>query len=532
MRRPRILVASFDAPGRGGAATSSYQLFARMQRDGRDVHYLALVDARNEARCRRQLGPDFANPRRLADACYAILQRPLGAAQTAVATALGRVRPDVVLAVSHLAAVTARRAAPEVPLVLLTAGSAQVGAWLETHPEEDALSALARLEAGEMLPRAHRHERYAMAQADRILVHAPLVRRLHECLYPEHADRTEPGVVSYAEWIVDRARAFAHRARPFEARDVDVLFVASNWRRPVKNGALAAAITAALPGRRIHVLGGGADLPGATHHGLLADPEAAFGWFGRARVVVCPSRLDAEPGVLFEAAALGANPVASANCGNHAVCAGPLRVEDPRRVEAWVACIERGIAAPYPTHLADYLTAGGYDRLMAAVERAAVERPAEELAVEVATRGFAVVRRFLAEEEADRLRERRRSGGPAPADREIAQRARSLRRRVEACRRSRRGAALRPRVLLAAPDRDAGGECVLHEPRPPVHLRSDADLRPGDLVLTHRRCALRAEGGKERWAVVGARDAAGEALLWQLRRATGRARRLLRGELR
>jgi len=70
----------------------------------------------------------------------------------------------------------------------------------------------------------------------------------------------------------------------------------------------------------------------------VADREAMLSLMGNARTVVCPSRIDAAPGILFEASALGCNVVASRNCGNWELCHPELLVESYGRAEFVAKC--------------------------------------------------------------------------------------------------------------------------------------------------------------------------------------------------
>lgn len=402
----RILVASYGAPGRDGTATASHALFLRMRRDGLDARYLALIDEAHAESYRREPGADFASPRDLDAVGSVVVRRPLGGAQPALAAQLDAIAPQVVLAVSHVATDVVKRTRPELPVVFATAGVARAGAWIEANGGESARTLLERLARGERVEAEHACERRALERADRVVAHSPLARELLAGLYPDLAGKLHPEVTSQAEWVVDRAAPWRHLARPFAERDVDVLFVASRWSRAAKNEPLLRRIVAALPGRRIHVVGTIGDVPGATCHGFLAEPGPLFDLYGRARTLVCPSRLDAEPGALFEAAALGANPVASRSVGNVGLCPPGLVVEDPDDLDAWRDAIERGLAKPLPSGLEGHLGGGGYRRLLAVLDEHASDGPVEDLARHLAdpARGFAVLRGFLTRDEADAYR--------------------------------------------------------------------------------------------------------------------------------
>ena len=84
---------------------------------------------------------------------------------------------------------------------------------------------------------------------------------------------------------------------------------------------------------------------------------------GSARALVCPSLVDAAPGVLFEAAALGCNVVASKNCGNYGLC-HPALLVDPPTLEGFVSRMELARERRYEDRVSDFLGSGSYEDLV------------------------------------------------------------------------------------------------------------------------------------------------------------------------
>jgi glycosyltransferase involved in cell wall biosynthesis len=140
-------------------------------------------------------------------------------------------------------------------------------------------------------------------------------------------------------------------ARPFEERDIDVLFIASDWDRPEKNYPLVRSVARRLGDARIHVVGDASRrLPGVTYHGFVGDRDGLFTLMGRTRCVACPSIIDAAPGILFEASVLGCNVVASKNCGNWEMC-HPELVADPFNADTFTTCIRRAMQRKFADRL-------------------------------------------------------------------------------------------------------------------------------------------------------------------------------------
>ena len=127
----RILHASYDAPGWGGAATTAYALFERRQRDGADVHFVNLVKASDAALLRDAIGPEFDHPRRLADVHTSELDGNWWGPRDDLIALVERLRPAAILAHGFLATGLMRFAAPRVPLIFYTTGSRRLKILLQ-----------------------------------------------------------------------------------------------------------------------------------------------------------------------------------------------------------------------------------------------------------------------------------------------------------------------------------------------------------------------------------------------------------------
>lgn len=360
--RRRILLCCFEVAGYGGAATSTYALFRRMSRDGEDVHLMQIVDAADAAFFAYQFGESWDNRDRLPNVGVVVLSGPLFAPHPELADGLAAVRPDVVLADGFIAAALVAATKPTVPLVFYTAGSRQAQEDILNGMAPDALSLLAGYRAGRHAPtRLLGPPRDAVRGATLVVTHSPLIRELLEVHYPAEGNKVYREPVWRADWILDAPQRARHRARPFAQRGRDVLFVASDWRRFEKNFGLLVRIVGLLPDRRVHIVGPCPEpIPKAVLHGFVADRDELFALMGDSKCVVSPSRLDAAPGVLWEAAALGCNVVASRNCGNWGLCPDDLLVED-YSAEGFAAAIRLATDRPRPARMDRF--SGGYETL-------------------------------------------------------------------------------------------------------------------------------------------------------------------------
>lgn len=84
---------------------------------------------------------------------------------------------------------------------------------------------------------------------------------------------------------------------------------------------------------------------------------------GDARTLVCPSTLDSAPGILYEAAAMGCNVVASRNCGNWRLCHSELLV-DPFGIGTFVECIARSLTREFESNIDEFLQSNSYVDLL------------------------------------------------------------------------------------------------------------------------------------------------------------------------
>lgn len=359
--RPRLLLGSVDVPHWGGAASVHYALFDLMRRDGHAVHYVNLPLGGEAPMLQTRFGRGWENPRDLPDVATLILADPLWRLHENLAAHIAALRPDLLVARGYIAAWVMRRAAPELPLVFLVTGSHRLKQLLYDGLVDDYLDFERLARRGVEFPEPARdREREAIEGSDLIVLHSPHVRRVYQHFVPGHLGTVYARDISDADGVYAAAQPFAHLARPFAERDIDVLLVASDWRRPEKNYPLAARLARACPELRFHLVGAAPDDDAPlARHGLIGDAAALFALYGRARAVVSPSRFDAAPGVLFEASAMGGNVVATPNCGNWQLCheelVAPTAAQLPDR-------LRRAVTAPLPDRRARFL--GGYAELV------------------------------------------------------------------------------------------------------------------------------------------------------------------------
>ncbi|KAA3634382.1 MAG: glycosyltransferase, partial [Proteobacteria bacterium] len=331
---------------------------------GCDGHRLNLVDASSRSFFEKRTGGALGNPDGLANVHNISVAAPFPERQRDVADVVARLRPMAILAAGKMAGVIMGATCPDIHLVYQTTGFDQLQGYLDTGRISCLQDMLERIRPGAAPPETlDSQERKVYERADLVITHAEVVARLARAFFPFANDAIHSHVFWMHEWILDDARKHHDLARPFERRRIDVLFVASDWARATKNLGLVKEIAARLDGLSVHIAGELDDrLDGVTCHGLVTDRRRLFRLMGDSKVVVCPSRYDAAPGVLFEAAAMGCSVVATPNCGNWRLCSDALLA--PRLDPDDLAARARlGAARFHPPRLEAFEGIAAYDEL-------------------------------------------------------------------------------------------------------------------------------------------------------------------------
>lgn len=362
---PRILIACVDVPTVGGAATAAYELFRRMRADGYDAHFASFPSEADAPYYEFVFGVDVGNPYGLPNVEVCWLRGELDDPHPEVSALVRTIDPQLVLGMGFVAAQLLKRAAPARRTVFVTGTCRQAQDYVTSGRARDAISLGRALDDKIIAPRiVNASERTTVDLCDLVVTHSTLTRDMFARFFAKSAGKVYPDPISFAEWICEGAAIWREKSRPFPERDIDVLFVASDWARPEKSYSMVRAIAKRLDRIRVHIVGRVPyPVPPATHHGFIASREALFDLFGRARSVACASHMDAAPGILFEAAVMGCNVVASKNCGNWQLC-HPALMADPYGPDALAASVRRAVQHKYDDRLDEFLASGAYRELM------------------------------------------------------------------------------------------------------------------------------------------------------------------------
>lgn len=377
----RFTLVCYENPGHGGASTATYALFEMLQRRGLPVSYICLIDALDRAFYTEHWDTELGNPRNLPNVTTVFLENPTFSRQSELAALLEDESRGTIVAVGFVAA--AIILAIGRPYVYISAGCDQVKRLIMAKEFPDARSVRRALELRRSVPLLSPREAEVIEHANYIITHSEDMLFFLQSLFPAEADRMHPAQVSFAEWIAWDASRFSFHAKPFDEREIDILFLASHWDRPEKNFQLLLEIVSSRPSLSAHVVGEAGKTQRTGHpiridgipenavfHGLLSDRDEVFRLMGASKTVVSPSCLDAAPGILFEGAVLGCNLVASKNCGNWQICHPELLAPD-YTAPAFAECIDQSIARKFEDRLDRFLDPGGLQEL----ERIMKEEP-------------------------------------------------------------------------------------------------------------------------------------------------------------
>ena len=361
----KILLGCYEVPGWGGASTGAYRLFRNMNEDGLDISYINIIDIEDVDFFRYVFGKQCGNPENLDCVYNCELEERLFAPHPGLENLIQEISPNLIAADGYIAALLMKRAAPEIPLIFLTAGINQIFQYLEVRRNRSPFTLDEFMRQAKGGTRVfHHREKEAIEISDFIITHSELIRDLTLKLFPYQSGKVYSRAIWRAEFFVQDALDYAEYKKPFIQRDIDLLFVANSWLRPVKNYQLVKKIIARCKDLNIHIVGEfDRKYKGVKYHGFVNDRREMFSVLGNAKMVVNPSLFDTAPGVLFEASAMGCNLIASKNCGNWMICNANLLV-DPFSLRGFQNKIYRSLDEKLEDNLDYFLQTQSYQDLI------------------------------------------------------------------------------------------------------------------------------------------------------------------------
>ena len=364
MRQQNILIACYEVPGWGGASTATYKLVEMLQAEGVDATLVNIIGEHDSAYFRYRFGNGMGNPRKLPKVHNCHLSGNNYQCHPQLRDLINAINPQIMLGVGWPAAYILKAADPLRKLVYLTTGCGWMGSYVEKKRGNDLQSVTQNeLKNPKSITRDDALEERTIALCDLVVAHSEINMHLYRTLYPGHAGKLYQRVVWFSEWIYQDALEHFGLKQPFEARKIDVLFLANDWTRPEKNYWLARKIIKRLEGLNVHLVGELPEQPGGScHHDFIVNRDSLFELMGNTRVVVSASSFDAAPGILFEAAAMGCNVVTSKNCGNWELC-HPDLLANPASAGVFAQRIHLATTSYYSNNLAGFNEKRSYDDL-------------------------------------------------------------------------------------------------------------------------------------------------------------------------
>jgi glycosyltransferase involved in cell wall biosynthesis len=364
----KILIGCFEIPGWGGASTSAYDLFAQMLNDGYDVSFINLISENDETLFETLFNNSLGNPKHLPNVHNYFLAPPQYGLQDKLVSLIEEISPNVILATGWIAALIMKKASPKRKLIYLTSGSDQVKSYIQFKRLDDYLYLEKYMKKNSHhLKTLSKQEKEAVILSDFVITHSDMIHSVYEYFYPTMTGKIYSDVIWFADWIYKEASNYNYLSKNFSEREIDLIFISSDWTRPEKNYKFVKKLAALIKDISIHIVGLALEyIPGVTFDGVITDREKIFELLGNSKTIVCPSVFDAAPGILFEASALGCNIITSKNCGNWKIC-NELLLVDPFTLKTFKEKIILSLQQKFPDNINFFLQTGSYKNLIETV---------------------------------------------------------------------------------------------------------------------------------------------------------------------
>jgi hypothetical protein len=323
-----FLLSCHEAPYYGGAATFQYLLFELLQKSGYDAHYLTLASKTEVKKYKSNLGINWWNPAKLDNVHLYISQNFNKREHSELIEIVREVNPNLIIGKNDIAPRIFKNIMPEREVWFLSSSSKQMlkaytGGYVKSL--SDGMRQLR--EWNGKIPLISLKEKQAVRLSDRIICDSEATKLCFEHFYPQYIGKIFDFIFWSAPLFKNKFINEIKQRKDFFSRSIDLLFIASNWKRVEKQYEMVKEIIKQFKHLNIHILGLCKDrVNGARYHGLTGYSEV-LKLMSDSKTLVAPSLYDSSPNILFEASLLGCNVVASTNCGNWRLCNPDLLVE-------------------------------------------------------------------------------------------------------------------------------------------------------------------------------------------------------------
>lgn len=364
--KKKIIIGCFYVPGWGGPATAGYSLFEMMQSEGLDVDYVNFIYEKDYDSLSMRFGDALGNPKALPNVHTFIIDEVINLSfqNNSLNNFIENLCPDIIIGITWRTAFLMKQAAPHVHLIFLPSGSESLKAYIRKGQVKSFIDVHNKLVNSDLSWfKPYIIEKEAARNSDLIITHSESVLTLFRYLFPDLRNKIYPEILWWAEWTCSEALRYSNFKRPFEERDIDLIFVSNNWGRPEKNYRLLEEIIRMRVDLSIHIIGEiNGKTNGAFNHSFIVRQEDLFHLMGRAKALVSPSLFDASPGILYEAAVMGCNLVASKNCGNWKICNERLLV-DTFNINSFLEKIDLAVLQEFKSNLDFFINSDSYKKL-------------------------------------------------------------------------------------------------------------------------------------------------------------------------
>ena len=311
----KLILARDGFPYLGGSSTLLYLLFESLQKKLPRAECWNIVTPRVWAMGRKHYGPYWTNPKGLKNVRTFFVNGSRG--EASIRMALRKKSIVGVLSKNRKTTTLLKRLNSHVPVWHLTSTCSIIKNAVASDRLRTMESAIRKMRRGQFPKFRCPEELQAVRSADRILFHTKNMRFWYYTFYPQHREKMEEEIF----WdypLLKKQFHQVHGKNTWRKRSIDLLFVATDWRRGEKNFPLLKQLCRSFKGKKIMVVGFLPErLPDSVITFDTMSQDDVVQAMGQAKVLVCSSRYDEAPNVLFEAAIAGANIVCSKNCGNY-----------------------------------------------------------------------------------------------------------------------------------------------------------------------------------------------------------------------
>jgi glycosyltransferase involved in cell wall biosynthesis len=365
----KILLSCHEAPYYGGAATLQYLLFELLQKSGFYAHYLTLASKTEVEIYESNLGINWWNPAKLDNVHLYISQNFNRREYSELVEIVREVNPNLIIGKNDIAPRILKNIMPESEVWFLSSCSKQMkkaytGGYVKSL--SDGMSKLR--EWNGKIPLTSLKEKQAVRLCDRIIYDSEATKLCFEHFYPQHIGKMFDFIFWSAPLFKSKFRYEIKQRKDFSSRSIDLLFIASNWKRVEKQYDMVKEITKQFKHLNIHILGLCRDrVSGVRYHGLIGYSEV-LKLMQDSKALVSTSLYDSSPNILFEASLLGCNIVASKNCGNWRLCHPDLLVE-PHNLGNFVEKSRRSLERKFDDNMNYFLNNDPLDQFISLIDR-------------------------------------------------------------------------------------------------------------------------------------------------------------------